>query len=115
MVIAGGTWAGADEGFRSTEVLDLDSREITAGEPMTTPRYWFHLATIRQGGREKVLAVGGHDGSVDGHDISTYENTVEELVVEEEGATWRKADSILEERRSYYGAVVVPEQFICPT
>ena len=59
--------------LRSTEVLDLDSREITAGEPMITPRRGFHLATIRQEGLEKVFAVGGRYGS-------RYENTVEDNI-----------------------------------
>ena len=44
----------------------------------------------------------------------SYLNTVEELVEVEDNTTWRKADSFLAERRSYFGAVVVPEEFICP-
>ena len=72
---------------------------------MTSPRDWFHLATIRQGELEKAFAVGGKDRS------ATL-NTVEEL--EEESATWRKADSFLEEGRGQPGSVVVPKEFICP-
>merc|ERR1712210_96111 len=80
VIIAGG-WNG--EVLRSTEVLDLDSRQITAGEDMASPRHWFHLATIRRGGQEKVVAVGGNLGY-----WTTFLNTVEELVEEEESTTW---------------------------
>ena len=72
---------------------------------MATPRQWFHLATIRRGGLEKVLAVGGDHGSA-------YLNTVEELVEVEESTTWRKADSFL--GRSLFGAEAFPEEFLCP-
>jgi len=103
VIIAGGYNNG--EALRSSEVLDLDSREITAGEDMASPRCFFHLATIRRGGLEKVLAVGGRDAS-------SYVNTVEELVEVEESTTWRKADSFL--GRSLFGAEAFPEEFLCP-
>jgi len=103
VIIAGGYNNG--EAFRSTEVLDLDSRQITAGGDMVSARAWFHLATIRRGGLEKVLAVGGRDAS-------SYVNTVEELVEVEESTTWRKADSFL--GRSLFGAEAFPEELICP-
>ena len=104
VIIAGGYNRGP---LRSTEVLDLASRQITAGGDMTTPRTWFHFATIRRGGEEKVFAVGGESDS-------RYLNTVEELVEVEESNTGRKADSFLGERRSYFGAVAVPKEFVCP-
>jgi len=104
VIIAGGWNEGA---LCSTEVLDLDSREITAGEDMVSPRHWFHLATIRREGQEKVFAVGGLDDS-------TYLNTVEELVEEEESTTWATADSFLGERRGVFGALALPEEFLCP-
>ena len=103
VIIAGGWNGGA---LRSTEVLDLDSRQITAGGDMASPRYWFHLATIRREGEEKVFAVGGNDGS--GH--NSYLNTVEEWVAE--NATWRNAGDFLG-RRGHFGAVAVPEDLIC--
>ena len=105
VIIAGGWNSGG--ALRSTEVLNLDSREITAGGDLTSPRFWFHLATIRRGGEEKVFAVGGWDDS-------TFRNTVEELVEEEDSATWRKAASSLGERRDFFGVVAVPEEFVCP-
>ena len=105
VIIAGGYY---NEGpLRSTEVLDLDSREITAGGDMASPRYWFHLATIRREGEEKVFAVGGNDGS--GHD--SYLNTGEEWVAE--NATWRNAGDFLGRSRGHFGAVTVPEDLIC--
>jgi len=105
VIVAGGYNNG--EVLRSTEVLDLDSRQITAGEDMASPRHWFHLATIRRGGEEKVFAVNGWAGS-------TFVNTVEELVEEEESTTWATADSFLGERRGVFGALALPEEFLCP-
>ena len=105
VIIAGGN---NGETFRSTEVLDLDSREIIAGGDMAKPRRWFHLATIRRGGQEKVFAVAGFDEY-------EYLNTVEEWV--EENSTWslqwRKVD-LLAERQGSFGAVAVLKEFICP-
>ena len=98
VIIAGGYGGGV---LRSTEVLDLGTREITAGGDMATPRYWFHLGTIRRGGEEeKVLALGG---------VSL--NTVEEWV--EESGTWKRAASLAGEK-GYFGAVTVPKEFLCP-
>jgi len=108
VIIAGG-WNSGEESLRSTEVLNLDSREITAGGDMASPRRWFHLATIRRGGQEKVFAVGGSSD-----DRTRYLNTVEELVEEEESTTWATADSFLGERRGVFGALALPEEFLCP-
>jgi len=103
VIIAGGYYGGA---FRSTEVLDLDSREITAGGDMATPRRYFHLATIRTGGLEKVFAVGGQDWA------DAELNTVEEWV--EESSTWKAADNIAR-KTGTFAAVGVPRKLVCPT
>jgi len=103
VIIAGGYNGGP---LRSTEVLDLDSREITAGGDMATPRSYFHLATIRSGGQEKVFAVAGLDAS--GNKL----NSVEEWV--EESSTWKAADNIAQ-KRDEFGAVTVPRKLVCPT
>ena len=84
-------------------MLDLVSRQITAGGEMATPRRSFHAATIISGGQEKLLALAGYG--------SRYLNTVEEWV--EESSTWREADSFLEERRVHFGVVSVPSELIC--
>ena len=91
----------------STEVLDLDTRQITSGGDMSTPRYHFHLATIGRAGLEKVFAIAGMDGS--------YEqlNTVEEW--DEENSTWKPSDDNLPKKKAELGAVAVPEQLICPS
>ena len=105
VIIAGGY--SYDVGtLRSTEVVDLDSREVTAGGDLASPRKYFHLATIRRGGEEKMFAVAGMSNS------STYHNTVEKLV---ESVTWRKADSFLAQGRGFHGAVAVPRDYICPS
>jgi len=101
VIIAGGL---NGETRSSTEVLDLDSRQITAGGDMATPRYYFHLATIRTGGLVKVFAVGGADAS--GNEL----NSVEEWV--EESSTWKAADNIAQKRR-FFGVVEVPRTLVC--
>jgi len=104
VIIAGGRNGGGT--LRSTEVLDLDSREITAGGDMTTARRYFHLATIRSGGQEKVFAVGGRDAS------DAELNSVEEWV--EESSTWKAADNIAQKSGYKSGTVTVPRKFVCP-
>jgi len=99
VIIAGGSHG---EDLRSTEVLDLDSREITAGGDMASPRNYFHLATIRTGGLETVFAVGD--------DWGNQLNSVEEWV--EESSTWKAADNIAQKRR-FFGVVEVPRTLVC--
>ena len=72
---------------------------------MARPRYYFHLATIRSGGEEKMFAVGGSG------DTSSSHNTVEEWV--EESSTWKAADNLIEKRQQF-AAVAVPRKLICP-
>ena len=100
VIIAGG-WDGAT--FQSTEILDLDTRQIILGGDMAMPRHYFHLATIRSGGMEKVFALSGFGGS-------SWVNTVEEWV--EESSTWKAADS-LSRIRGQFGTVAVPIELIC--
>ena len=69
-------------------MLDLVSRQITAGGEMATPRRSFHAATIISGGQEKLLALAGHG--------SGYLNTVEEWV--EESSTWKAANNLVKAR-----------------
>jgi len=103
VIIAGG-WGWNGGALRSTEVLDLDSREITAGGDLATPRHWFHLATLRRGGQEHVVAVAGWDAS------DNELNSVEEWV--EESSTWKAADNIAQKRR-FFGVVEVPRTLVC--
>ena len=83
---------------------EKQGREITAGGDMATPRYNFHLATIRHGGQEKLFAVGGRG-------VSDELNTVEEWV--EESSTWKAADNLVQKRR-LFGAVTVDRRHVCP-
>ena len=101
VIIAGGKGSGT---LRSTEVLDLVSRQLTPGGRMATPRRFFHVSTIISGGQEKTFALAGHDGS-------TNLNTAEEWV--EKSSTWKAANNLVEKRRNF-GAVVVPIKLVCP-
>ena len=43
LIITGGNkWSA----LKSTEVLDLASRQATLGGEMASPRYWFYIATV---------------------------------------------------------------------
>ena len=101
VIIAGGKGSGT---MRSTEVLDLVSRQLTPGGRMATPRMYFHVSTIISGGEEKMFALAGFDGSTD-------LNTAEEWV--EKNSTWKAANNLIAKRR-HFGAVVVPRKLICP-
>ena len=103
VIIAGGWASGA---LSSTEVLDLDSRQISSGGELAAPRYRFHIATIVIEGEEKMFALAGSST----HTLWKT-NTVEEWV--EESSTWKAADNLVE-KRTEFGAVVMPKHLICP-
>ena len=96
LYIAGG-YSGST--LQTTETLDLDTRTISYGPSMASPRYYFHLVTLPG---PRLLAIGGMD---DGYNSLA---SVEEL---EEGA-WVEA-AALEGGREDYGAVAVPEGLVC--
>ena len=97
LYIAGGSWGGSI--LQTTETLDLDTRTISPGPSMASPRHWFHLVTLPG---PRLLAIGGRD-----NDWNLLAS-VEEL---EEGA-WVEA-AALEGGRWGYGAVAVPEGLLC--
>jgi hypothetical protein len=101
VIIAGGYNGGA---LSSTEVLDLVNRRITSGGEMATPRRYFHIATLVNGGEEKMFALAGHDGS-------SRINSVEEWV--EENSTWKESNNLVE-KRSSFGFVKAPRHLVCP-
>ena len=103
VIIAGG-WPW-HSGYKGTEVLDLVTRQITQGGDLIIPRHWFHLATIKEGGIQKVFALAG---KIDG---GQYLSTVEEWV--EETSTWKAADN-LTLSRGLFGTVALPKELLCP-
>ena len=102
VVIAGGRSGSAYH--KSSEVLDLRTRTITNSGQMTSPRRYFHLATITLGGVAKVFAIGGHSGS-------SYLDSNEEFRTN----SWTLAPTTLAEKRMAFGQVVVEVETICPT
>merc|ERR1719431_468032 len=92
LVIAGGH--DGSSALQTTEIIDLDSRSVSPGPSMASPRRLFHLVAITG---PRLFALGGSSGS-------TVLASVEELV----NGTWVGADP-LETGRGSYGAVVVPE------
>ncbi len=97
LYIAGGSSGGSN--LQTTETLDLDTRTISYGPSMASPRYRSHLVTLPG---PRLLAIGGV------HDDGNILASVEEL---EEGA-WVEA-AALEGGRGGYGAVAVPEGLVC--
>ena len=73
---------------------------------MASPRAYFSLATLSNGGRDQLFAIGG---LVDGG--STVLNTVEEWV--EESSTWKEAESLTTARQRF-GVLPLAKHLICP-
>ena len=97
------------ESLKSTEVLDLATRNIISVGDLTSTRRYLHVATARVAGQAKTFALGGF-GSARESESTTYLNTVEEW--EEETSTWKVADNLVY-IRCYFGAVEVAKDVIC--
>ena len=106
-MVAGGRY------LKTTEVIDLSSRTVTAGPEMLEARDNLQLAVLPApgGAGGRVLALGGRQpGRTDVHVLAT----VEQWVPGPGGtSTWRLLDP-LEERRSSFGAVALPARLVCP-
>ena len=111
VIIAGGWLSDGNNILRSTEVLDLQTREITSGGDMAQRRMWFRSGAIIGSGGVEVLFVFGGQKDNRNQNIETYLNGVEEWV--EESSTW-KATNSLAEPRGYYGSTVAPKELVCP-
>jgi hypothetical protein len=109
VVVAGG-WDGQFNELKTTEMIEISSRTVTAGPEMLEARSLLQLAVLQAPGGPgtRVLALGGHDGDKE-------LDTVEELVIgAARTSAWRQLAS-LEERRSYFGAVALPVGLACPS
>ena len=107
VVIAGGHSGGNSGTFlKSSEVLDLATRKITNGGDMTSPKGYFHLATITLGGATKIFAIGGDSGS------SHFNSVAEEFHLANN--SWTMAPTTLAEERGLFGQVVIQLERVCP-
>ena len=101
-IVAGGE--DKNENYlKSTEIIDLRTRNITAGGGMEKRRGMFKLLSISG----TLYALGGQYEYDEG---DHYLADVEEFV--EETGTWKPAKS-LSGKRSYYGGVAVNLDLIC--
>ena len=107
VVISGGRWFG--EIHHSTEVLNVETRQIEYAGNLNRPRYGLRIITIASGGRESILALGG--SGENSH--SMVYNSVEEF--NPETLTWSLVPATLLESRSIFGVLVVPKSFFCHT
>ena len=107
IVVAGG-WDG-EYGeatvFQSTEILDLNTRKISKGGNLRSPRALFHIATFYNSSDLTTLALGG--SSWDGDAL----NTIEEW--NPETNMWSQIGSRLREKRSFFGLVAASKKHIC--
>jgi hypothetical protein len=109
VVVAGGQ-DGEYNRLKTTEVLDLSSRTVTAGPEMLEARSSLQLAVLPApgGAGGRVLALGGY------RDGGNYLASVEEWLPGPGGtSTWRRLDP-LQERRYAFGAVALPARLVCP-
>ena len=105
VVIAGGFLR--NHGYlKSSEVLDLATRKITNGGDMTSPKGYFHLATITLGGATKIFAIGGDSGS------SHVNHVAEEFHIANN--SWTMAPTTLAEEKGFFGQVVIQLERVCP-
>ena len=107
VVIAGGHSGGNSGTFlKSSEVLDLATRKVTNGGDMTSPKGYFHLATITLGGATKIFAIGGDSGS------SHVNSVAEEFHIANN--SWTMAPTTLAEEKGFFGQVVIQLERVCP-
>ena len=104
VVIAGGrdgsTW------LRSTEILDLSTKTIVYAGDLNSPRAYFHMATITMNGEQMLFAFGGSDENW------ASLNSVERFNTNNN--TWTLAPTSMEEARDSFGAIVLPQEILCP-
>ena len=103
VIIAGGHSSGAYH--KSTEVLDIETRTISTGGDMASPRAYFNLATVNSEGRDRLFALGGLNGK---WSVATVEEWVEG------SSTWKEAER-LTQRRHHFAVAAVPKNMICPS
>ena len=109
VVIAGGQlWFGTyGRTLGSTEVLDLTTRKIEYAGDLRTPRYGFHIVTITRDNVNRVLALAGSDGSRYSHLSSIEEFDPDSL-------TWKPVEANIVTKRSFFGALALTQDLICP-
>ena len=103
VVVAGGRSGSTYP--ESAEVLDLTYRIIASAGNMNSPRVFFHVATITQGGQESLFAFGGHSGT-------SHLDSVEQF--DPRNSNWALAPIRMEEKKNAFGAGVVTKRLICP-
>ena len=113
VVIAGGQNTRNYKSIRSTEVLDLLTKQITSGENLRTAKKSLGAVTIINGGKERMFSFGGfvRFAFFFFRWYDAYYKEVDEWV--EETSSWRPVTSLLQ-KRTFFGAVSVPKQLVCP-
>ena len=104
VIVAGGYRIEDDIYLRSTEIVDVDSRQTRPASNMVVSRNG--AALVNANGR--VLAIGGITDDKNPKSLKS----VEEFDLERE--TWSLAPFSLDQHRSSMSYLVVPEHKICP-
>ena len=93
-------------------VLDLLTKQIAWGGKLRTAKKLFGAVTIKHGGKERTFSFGGFAEFYFFFGwYSVYHKEVDEWV--EETSSWRPVTSLLQ-KRTFFGAVSVPKQLVCP-
>ena len=112
VIIAGGQNTRNYKSIRSTEVLDLLTKQITSGGKLRRAKKLFGAVTIIHGGKERTFSFGGFAEFYFFFSwFNAYYKEVDEWV--EETSSWRPVTSLLQ-KRTFFGAVSVPMQLVCP-
>ena len=113
VIIAGGQNTRNYKSIRSTEVLDLLTKQITSGENLRTAKKSLGAVTIIDGGKERTFSFGGFAqfAFFFFRWYDAYYKEVDEWV--EETSSWRPVTRLLQ-KRTFFGAVSVPMQLVCP-
>jgi hypothetical protein len=109
VVVAGGYGGGRH--LKTTEVINVVSKSITAGPELQQARRYFQLVVLpAAAGGERLLALGGRYFAGGWRDLAT----VEEWLPGPGGTSaWRHVTP-LSGRKAFFGAMVVPEALVCP-
>jgi len=111
LVVAGGVDSDYNI-IQSSEVYDLKYGEWQDIGDLVKTRVGAKIVTVRVGGSQKMIIMGGNDDNINGNNL----NSVEELVLNATNvgqSTWQLSEATMKKARSGFGAVSVPKSTFC--
>ena len=118
VILSGDSGAGLSGESFSTEILDLVTRRITTGSPMTPQRWSFQALSMYREGVEVALNLAGSFNNYFYYNyrkqpvgLSASLDLVEQW--DAESSSWKLVDRLVE-RRCAFAAVALPRHYVCP-